>query len=105
MIGNVSTNVFEAQRFAIVDFIVIHGACLGMDWIKLHGKKISALVKRGVEELAEAIWRVLTDRELRENLIKKGYERVKQFSWEKTAKETLKVFVEVYYENMTKAKT
>jgi len=33
--------------------------------------------------------------------IKKGYERIKQFSWEKTAKETLKVFEEVYYENIT----
>jgi len=59
------------------------------------------LVERGVEELAEAIWKVLTDKKLRENLIKKGYERIKQFSWEKTAKETLKVFEEVYYENIT----
>ena len=54
-----------------------------------------------IEELAEAIWKVLTDKKLRENLIKKGYERIKQFSWEKTAKETLKVFEEVYYENIT----
>lgn len=33
--------------------------------------------------------------ELREKLIKKGYEQVKKFSWEKTAKETLDVLVKV----------
>jgi|Deesub1362A_J573_1020465.scaffolds.fasta_scaffold00599_15 glycosyltransferase involved in cell wall biosynthesis len=49
-----------------------------------------------IEEMAEAIYRVITDEKLRERLIKKGYERVKQFSWEKTARETLRVFEEVY---------
>lgn len=49
-----------------------------------------------VEEMAEAISRVITDESLRAKLIEKGYERVKQFSWEKTARETLEVFEEVY---------
>ena len=49
-----------------------------------------------IGEMAEAIYRVITDEKLRESLIKKGYERVKQFSWEKTARETLRVFEEVY---------
>jgi glycosyltransferase involved in cell wall biosynthesis len=48
-----------------------------------------------VNELAEAIYGILTNDELRKNLIKKGLRRAKQFSWEKTAKETLKVYYEV----------
>lgn len=45
-----------------------------------------------VDELAKAMNNVLSDEELREDMIKKGLERVKQFSWEKTAKETKKVY-------------
>jgi len=48
-----------------------------------------------IDEIAEAMYKVLTDKNLRENLIKKGLERAKQFSWKKTAKETLKVYKEV----------
>jgi len=48
-----------------------------------------------VESIAEGIHKVLTDEALRQNLIKKGIERVKLFSWEKAAKEHLKVFEEV----------
>ena len=38
---------------------------------------------------------MINDYNLREDLIKKGYEQVKKFSWEKTAKETLNVLEEV----------
>jgi len=48
-----------------------------------------------VESIAEGIYRVLTDEVLRSNLIEKGLERAKLFSWEKSAKEHLKVFEEV----------
>jgi len=47
-----------------------------------------------INEIAEAMYKVLTDQDLRKNLIKKGLERAKQFSWEKTAKETLEVYKE-----------
>lgn len=49
-----------------------------------------------VDGLAEAIYNVLTNMELKEDMVKKGLERAKMFSWEKTAKETLKVYEEVY---------
>lgn len=49
-----------------------------------------------VDEIAEAMYRVLTDENLRENLIKKGFERASQFSWERTARETLSVYKRVY---------
>jgi len=49
-----------------------------------------------VEEMAEAIYRGLVDEGLRESLIKKGYERTKEFSWVKAAKKTLSVIEETH---------
>jgi len=48
------------------------------------------------QEIGDAIYSLLKDKELREVLIKKGLERVKIFSWEKAAKQTLAVYQEVY---------
>jgi glycosyltransferase involved in cell wall biosynthesis len=48
-----------------------------------------------VEDIAEGINEVLMNRALRQDLIAKGLERAKLFSWEKAAKEHLKVFEEV----------
>ena len=45
-----------------------------------------------VDAIAKAIHRVLTDNSLRETLVKEGLERVKQFSWQKCAEETIKVY-------------
>ena len=44
-----------------------------------------------VEDMANAIGRVLVEPELRRELIQKGRANVKRFSWEKTARETLQV--------------
>jgi len=49
-----------------------------------------------VNSLAEGMYRVLTDKELREDLRKKSLQRAKLFSWEKCAMETLKVYEELY---------
>ncbi|MEH2365192.1 glycosyltransferase family 4 protein [Nostoc sp.] len=43
-------------------------------------------------QLAEAILKVISDSQLRQELIIKGRERAKLFSWERTAKETLKAY-------------
>jgi glycosyltransferase involved in cell wall biosynthesis len=43
-------------------------------------------------ELAGAILKVISNSQLRQNLIEKGKERAKLFSWEKTAIETLKAY-------------
>lgn len=45
-----------------------------------------------VKELSEAMYQVLFDEKLRDNLIKKGNEQVKKFRWEETARRTLHVF-------------
>ena len=47
------------------------------------------------KSLREAIDKVLMDGSLREKLMEKGLERAKQFSWEKTAAEVLKVYKEI----------
>lgn len=50
---------------------------------------------RNVAEIAEALERILTDQELRVRLARLGRERAKKFSWEKTARETLKILERV----------
>ena len=47
------------------------------------------------EEIAKGMERLLTDEKLRQQLISKGKEQIKKFSWEKAAKETLQVLEEV----------
>ncbi len=41
------------------------------------------------EEISQAIYKGLTDENLRKDLIEKGFQQVKKFSWEKCARETL----------------
>lgn len=47
------------------------------------------------KDMAEKIKMVLDDKQLREEMILKGLEKVKEYSWEKCAKETLKIYEEV----------
>jgi alpha-1,3-rhamnosyl/mannosyltransferase len=44
------------------------------------------------EEIAAGIQRVLDDSALRETLVRKGLARAAQFSWERTARETLRIY-------------
>ena len=48
-----------------------------------------------IEGLVNAIYEVLTNDGLRQDMIKRGLERAKMFSWEKTARETIKVYEDV----------
>ncbi len=47
-----------------------------------------------VEEIAEAIYMVIKHPKVKRDLIRKGQENVKKFSWKKCAKETLKILCE-----------
>jgi len=49
-----------------------------------------------IEEMAQAMERVLKDSNLRKVLVERGFEQVKKFSWEKTARETIEVYRKVY---------
>ncbi|MEK7123375.1 MAG: glycosyltransferase family 1 protein, partial [Patescibacteria group bacterium] len=46
---------------------------------------------KNVDEIAEKMYKIVSDKNLRENLIKNGFENVKKFSWKKCAQETLKI--------------
>ena len=48
-----------------------------------------------VEELAEAIDRIVGDDALRDDLIQKGFARLSLFNWQQSAKDTIKVFQKV----------
>jgi len=48
-----------------------------------------------VDSIADGMRKVLTDDDLRRSLVKKGLERVNFFSWERSAREFLRVFEEV----------
>ena len=48
-----------------------------------------------VDELAGAIYQVLSTPALREKLIERGIERARYFSWEKSTRETLKLYQEI----------
>ena len=48
----------------------------------------------GMAEMAQIIEKVATDNELRAKLIAAGREQIKKYSWEKMAKETLKIYLD-----------
>ncbi len=47
---------------------------------------------RNIEDIRKKLNLVMEDQDLRKDLIKKGFQQVKKFSWEKAAKETLEVY-------------
>jgi glycosyltransferase involved in cell wall biosynthesis len=46
------------------------------------------------EQIADAAYKLISDKILRDDIIKKGYENVKRFSWEKCAKQIVKLFLD-----------
>ena len=45
-----------------------------------------------VEDIARGLEKIALDEELRKNLIQKGYENIKRFSWQKAAQQLLEIF-------------
>jgi len=48
-----------------------------------------------VEQMAQAIYKILSDPDLRQDLVAKGLTRAHEFSWEKTARQTLEIYEHV----------
>lgn len=48
------------------------------------------------KDIADKITEVISDNEMREKMIKEGVKKVKQYSWSKTAKETVSVYLKVF---------
>lgn len=59
------------------------------------GEAVLYVDPENVDDIAEKIKKLIDDKNLREDLIEKGYKQVKKFSWEKSARETLAVLEEV----------
>ena len=49
---------------------------------------------KNIESIASGIYKIISDEKLKRDLIEKGYENIKRFSWQKCAQETLKILVE-----------
>ena len=47
-----------------------------------------------VEALADAIYKLITERSLREQLVERGYKRVSSFKWEEAARKAVEIFQE-----------
>ena len=59
---------------------------------EVYGDSVLYFNPYDVEDIAAKIIRVLHDEDLREELVKRGYERTKVYSWTNTAEKTLDVF-------------
>ena len=62
---------------------------------EIAGKAAILVDPHDIEELANAIYKILKNKILKRKLVKLGIERVKKFTWERCAKEHLKVYIEV----------
>ena len=49
-----------------------------------------------IQEIVEKMNNIVNSKTLRKQLIERGFKRVKQFSWERAARQTLKVYDEIY---------
>jgi len=58
------------------------------------GKAALMVDPEKVGHIAEAMKLVLGNQELREGLVEQGYRQVERFSWQKAAKETLRVLTD-----------
>ncbi len=47
-----------------------------------------------IEQIAEAMYKIIRDNQLRKDLVDRGYTNLKRFSWQKCAQETLKILTE-----------
>lgn len=56
------------------------------------GKAAFTLPPGAVEQIADTVYNVLANKELREGMIREGYKQVAKFSWERAAGETLELY-------------
>lgn len=73
--------LLEAMNYG-VPVIATKGSSLE----EIGGEAAHYIENASAEEITEAIYRLLEDEEYRRNLIQKGYQRIKEFNWETTAK-------------------
>lgn len=73
---------------------VVTSNCSSMK--EIAGNAAVLVEPKAVESIAEGIKKVLEDKDLQKKLIKMGKNRLDDFSWEKTASQTLEVYKQVF---------
>ncbi|MFH1971196.1 MAG: glycosyltransferase family 1 protein [Patescibacteria group bacterium] len=63
--------------------------------VEIGGNAVLLADPKSAQDLAQKITEVLEDNFLKENLVKNGYSRAKNFSWEKTVKKTFQVYQKI----------
>jgi len=56
------------------------------------GESAYVVSPRNVEQIADVVYNILINPELREGMVERGFKRVKEYSWERTALKTLKAY-------------
>jgi len=79
--------VLEAQACGLP---VIAG--LNSSFPEILGDSALLTAPDNLTELSQAIYRILSETEFKQNMINKGFKNVQSFSWEKTAQKTLEIF-------------
>ena len=82
---------------------VLESQSLGVPVITSNGSSLPEVAGSGAlyadpkesEDMASKLEEIAFDIELRENLVKKGFENLKRFSWEKTTEDLLRIFSEL----------
>ena len=59
---------------------------------EIYGKAAYYFSPISVNEIAKAVLKVINNSLIRKDLIKKGYQQIKKYSWEKNSQETLKIY-------------
>lgn len=62
---------------------------------EVYGEAAHYFDPKDVDDMARAINDILTDKNLRDKLVKKGYEQVKKYSWHTMAKQTHQIYLSV----------
>jgi len=60
------------------------------------GKAAFLVNPESAEDISDAILKIVKNKPLAKKLINKGFKRTKEFSWEKTARETLKIYKKLF---------
>jgi glycosyltransferase involved in cell wall biosynthesis len=85
-----SLTPMEAQYFGracIISDIPVHR--------EVYGDSVLYFDPSNINDMAEKINSVVTDSDLEQDLINKGYKNILNYSWDKTADVTLRVFNEI----------
>jgi len=93
-----STSLYEGFCLPVVEAFACGTAVLGPDSgavPEVAGDAALLVSPRRVDTIADEMYRLLADRELRKGLVERGRQRAAHFSWVEAARETLSVYAEV----------